>query len=68
MSKPFGYSFFPKELAPVPKSWAATTGNLVSYGQHKSGGHFAAMEQPEALLGDVEEWVKVAWGKAEGKL
>lgn len=55
--KPLGYSWFPKELAPVPVSWVKTTGNLVWHRSHESGGHFAAMERPDALLGDVEEFV-----------
>ena len=50
VEKPFGYSFFPKELAPTPKSWAATSGNLVHYGQHKSGGHFAVSLHITSLL------------------
>ncbi|TKA71164.1 hypothetical protein B0A49_05193 [Cryomyces minteri] len=67
--KPFGYSWFPKELAPLPVSWAATTGNLVYYKRHLEGGHFAAMERPEELLSDVEEFVRLAWkNKEEGKL
>ena len=39
--KPLGYSFFPKELFPVPGSWAKKLGNLVSYHRHDAGGHFA---------------------------
>ena len=57
VKKPFGYSLFPKELIPVPRSWAATTGNLSWYRQHESGGHFAALEKPEELLGDIEDFV-----------
>lgn len=41
IEKPSGYSFFPKELFPIPKSWAEASANIVSYSQHKSGGHFA---------------------------
>lgn len=41
VSKPSGYSFFPCDIFPVPKTWAAQTCNLVAYGQHSSGGHFA---------------------------
>ncbi|KAI8192208.1 putative epoxide hydrolase [Colletotrichum sp. SAR 10_77] len=59
--KPMGYSWFPYEIVPVPKAWAATTGNLVWYRPHEKGGHFAAMEQPEALLSDVEEFLKKVW-------
>lgn len=32
--KPMGYSWFPYEIVPVPKAWAATTGNLVWYRPH----------------------------------
>jgi hypothetical protein len=35
--------------------------NLVSYRQHESGGHFAALEKPKELLEDVEEFVGKAW-------
>lgn len=40
ISKPCGYSFFPKEVA-EPRSWAAATANIVSYSRHSGGGHFA---------------------------
>ncbi|KAH7364659.1 epoxide hydrolase [Rhexocercosporidium sp. MPI-PUGE-AT-0058] len=58
---PFGFSNFPKELIPVPRSWAETEGNLVFYREHKKGGHFAALEQPRVLLGDVEEFIAQVW-------
>ncbi|SMR46042.1 unnamed protein product [Zymoseptoria tritici ST99CH_1A5] len=61
VEKPSGYSFFPKELVPMPKSWVADTCNLVSASIHTSGGHFAAMEKPSELLQDVEEYIKKAW-------
>ena len=59
--KPFGYSYFPKELIPIPVCWAKETGNLVWSKVHERGGHFAALEEPEELLRDVEEWAEVAW-------
>jgi hypothetical protein len=34
LDKPFGYSNFAKELMPTPRSWAATTGNLVFYKEY----------------------------------
>lgn len=34
LTKPFGFSWFPKEIAPIPRAWAETTGNLVFYRQH----------------------------------
>lgn len=41
LDKPLGYSFFPKELFPMPASWAGTMANLVHYKRHDRGGHFA---------------------------
>jgi len=58
---PFGFSNFPKELIPVPKSWAETEGNLVFYREHEKGGHFAALELPKVLLGDIEEFITQVW-------
>lgn len=63
VDKPVGYSYFQYELAPVPKSWAAKTGNLVYFKSHEKGGHFAALEQPAELWKDVEEFVEIAWKK-----
>lgn len=36
IDKPFGYSYFPNELIPAPKSWAAATGNLVFFREHQT--------------------------------
>ncbi|KAL6920604.1 hypothetical protein ACHAP8_007378 [Fusarium lateritium] len=58
ITKPFGYSWFPQEIAPKPVAWAATLGNLVYYKRHERGGHFAALERPEELLEAVDEFVK----------
>ena len=56
--KPMGYSYFPYEVAPIPKAWAATTGNLVWHKQHSGGGHFAAMEKPKEMAEDIESFMK----------
>ena len=68
IKKPMGYSWHPKELAPVPKTWAATTGNLVWFKQHDMGGHFASWEEPEAFVEDVESFVKEVWPTVSSKL
>jgi microsomal epoxide hydrolase len=34
---------------------------MVSFKAHEKGGHFAALERPETLWEDVEQWVKIAW-------
>lgn len=63
-TKPMGFSWFPWELVPTPRSHTEqSTDNLVFYRQHESGGHFAALEGPEVLWGDVEEFVAKAWAQ-----
>ena len=59
--KPFGFSWFPKELAPIPKAWVETTGDLGFHREHSSGGHFAALEKPDELWADIEAFVKQVW-------
>ncbi|KAF8194974.1 Alpha/Beta hydrolase protein [Pholiota molesta] len=49
---PMGFSHFPKELFNVPRLWTRTP-NLVFEAEHDSGGHFAAHEKPEELVGDL---------------
>jgi hypothetical protein len=34
LKKPMGYSYFPKEITPTPKSWVETEANLVFYREH----------------------------------
>lgn len=50
---PTGIADFPKEIYRAPKRWAEAAFNLVHWSQHAAGGHFAALEQPELLLGDI---------------
>ncbi|KAI5834404.1 alpha/beta-hydrolase [Schizophyllum commune Tattone D] len=50
---PMGMSQFPKDIYVYPKAWKHTLGNVVFEAEHNSGGHFAAHEKPEALVGDL---------------
>ncbi|KAK6816014.1 hypothetical protein RU639_009039 [Aspergillus parasiticus] len=52
---PFGYSVFPKDNIIIPRGWVASQFNLVFLRRHEKGGHFAALEQPEDLLTDIED-------------
>ncbi|KAF8817106.1 alpha/beta-hydrolase [Phlegmacium glaucopus] len=49
---PMGYSYFPKELISLPRRWLKAP-NLVFQSEHDSGGHFAAHERPQELVGDL---------------
>jgi pimeloyl-ACP methyl ester carboxylesterase len=54
VTAPIAVSQFPDELYPVPRSWAERTyPKLIHYGQRPKGGHFAAFEQPEALVEEL---------------
>jgi pimeloyl-ACP methyl ester carboxylesterase len=51
---PVVVSAFPEEIGPIPKKWAEKAyPNLIYYQKHPEGAHFAAWEQPEALIGDM---------------
>lgn len=51
---PVVVSAFPEEICPIPKKWAEKAySNLVYYNKHPKGAHFAAWEQPEALIRDM---------------
>ncbi|EEA28094.1 hypothetical protein EYB25_000964 [Talaromyces marneffei] len=59
--KPFGFSYFPLELIPTPRSWVELTGDLVFWKEHIKGGHFAALECPQELADDIVEFVEQVW-------
>ncbi|KAB5513135.1 Alpha/Beta hydrolase protein [Coniochaeta sp. 2T2.1] len=50
-----GLSYFPKDLVVPPKLWGRTLGDVVFERFHEDGGHFAAHERPEKLVGDLRE-------------
>ncbi|OAK97864.1 alpha/beta-hydrolase [Phaeosphaeriaceae sp. SRC1lsM3a] len=63
VSKPLGVSWFPHEIFPAIEHAIRKSNNLVFYKKHERGGHFAALEKPEELWKDVEEFVGVVWEK-----
>jgi len=54
-SIPIGLSYFPKELARSPRALLHAKARIVFESEHESGGHFAAYEKPEALVGDLRK-------------
>lgn len=55
---PKGFSYFPKEVAATPRMWNRRLGDVVFEKEHEKGGHFAAWEQPEALVEDLRTMFK----------
>ncbi|KAJ7719304.1 Alpha/Beta hydrolase protein [Mycena metata] len=52
---PLGFSYFPAEAVIFPRNWVRRTGNAVFEAEHEMGGHFAAHEVPELLVGDLRK-------------
>ena len=56
---PTGYSEFPREMLRPPRSLAARTyTDIRRWTVMRRGGHFAAMEQPEALAAEIREFFR----------
>ena len=56
---PVAVSVFPDEICPAPKSWAEKAyPKLIHYNRLPKGGHFAAWEQPELLVGEMRAGFK----------
>jgi pimeloyl-ACP methyl ester carboxylesterase len=54
ISVPVGFSSFPGEIFPAPRSWVETAyPGLAYYNQVDRGGHFAAWEEPELFATEV---------------
>jgi len=55
---PTGCAIFPKELVKPPRAWVEKVYNVQRWTRFASGGHFAAMEEPEALVEDVRAFFR----------
>ena len=53
---PTGVAVFPEEIAAPVRRLAEQTNNIVHWSEFDRGGHFAAMEEPDLLIGDVREF------------
>jgi pimeloyl-ACP methyl ester carboxylesterase len=56
---PVVVSAFPEEICPIPRKWAEKAyPKLAYYKRHPKGAHFAAWEQPQALVEDARAGFK----------
>ena len=54
VSIPVGFTTFPGEIFPVPRSWVEPVyPSLTYFNEVEKGGHFAAWEEPELFAGEV---------------
>ena len=58
-SVPTGCAIFPKELYRAPRVWASERYDVRHWTRFERGGHFAAMEQPGALVGDMRAFFRL---------
>jgi epoxide hydrolase len=55
---PTGVAVFPREIAPAIRRFAEPADNITHWSEFDRGGHFAAMEVPDLLVGDVREFFR----------
>jgi microsomal epoxide hydrolase len=55
---PTAAAVFPRELFKPPQAWAAARFDLRRWTRFDSGGHFAALEEPEALVEDIRAFFR----------
>ncbi|KAJ5103865.1 hypothetical protein N7532_004394 [Penicillium argentinense] len=53
-----GLAHLPCEIAAAPSTWAATLGPVVWQSRHERGGHFAAWEVPDVIVGDLRAMLR----------
>ena len=58
LSTPLGMASFPMEIMQAPRRWLEDNYNIVHWSDMAEGGHFAAMEEPEALAQDIREFFR----------
>jgi pimeloyl-ACP methyl ester carboxylesterase len=60
---PVGYAIFPKEAVAAPLRWIQERYHLVQTTEMPRGGHFAALEQPDLFLRDVQRFFAKVLGR-----
>lgn len=58
VESPMGVAVFQKEVILMPRRWAENYYNLKRWTLMPSGGHFAAMEEPQLLIDDVRAFFR----------
>jgi len=56
VESPTGVAVFKEEVVLMPRKWADDYYNLQHWTEMNSGGHFAPMEEPEALVRDIRKF------------
>jgi pimeloyl-ACP methyl ester carboxylesterase len=55
---PAAFARFPKDISHPPREWAERFFNVEQWTEMPSGGHFAALEEPERLVEDIRSFFR----------
>jgi microsomal epoxide hydrolase len=55
---PTGCAIFPREIMKPPRAWVDRLYDVQHWTRFQKGGHFAAMEEPAALVADVRTFFR----------
>ncbi|RDW89650.1 hypothetical protein BP6252_01682 [Coleophoma cylindrospora] len=55
---PIGLAYLPKEVCNLPLAWAQGLGRIVHVTEADKGGHFAAYERPDVIVGDLQAMMR----------
>jgi microsomal epoxide hydrolase len=55
---PLGVANFPLEIATARRRWVERRNKLVHWSEFDRGGHFAALEEPDLLVGDIRTFFR----------
>jgi pimeloyl-ACP methyl ester carboxylesterase len=55
---PTACALFPMDITTPPRRWVEARYNLTRWTEMPRGGHFAAMEQPDLLVGDIRAFFR----------
>jgi pimeloyl-ACP methyl ester carboxylesterase len=55
---PAAFALFPKDISHPPREWAERFFSVQRWTEMPAGGHFAALEEPQALAEDMREWFR----------
>ena len=58
VSAPAAIAVFPGEISRPPREWGERSYNVCRWTEMPRGGHFAALEQPQALAEDVRRFFR----------
>jgi microsomal epoxide hydrolase len=57
-SVPTGFAIFPKDLSHPPRAWGERFFNVQRWTEMPSGGHFAALEEPQLLAEEIRAFFR----------